>query len=105
MFRSTLWMPSTRSPEKYRGAFPGTWSPGSAKQFGLRKVSTGGRLLLMASLFACQFKATVCTLVPVLSCEHTTWGRWLPLASRALDMPIAIGCPDCSVMIDDSDQP
>ena len=52
-----------------------------------------------------QSKATECMLVPVLSWEHTTWGRWVPFARRALDMPRAIGCPDCSVMIVASDQP
>src|ERR1700756_5014915 len=89
-------MPSVRSPEKYRGAFPGTWSPGSPKQLELRK----------ASGFAfCQVNAAECTLVPVLNWEHTTWGRWVPFARRASDMPRANGCPDCSVMIVPSDQP
>src|ERR1700740_3383719 len=89
-------MPSVRSPEKYRGAFPGTWSPGSPKQLELRK----------ASGFAfCQVKAAECTLVPVLSWEHSTWGRCVPLARRAWDSRRAKGCPDCSVMIVASDQP
>src|ERR1700758_1099752 len=89
-------MPSVRSPEKYRGAFPGTWSPGSAKQLELRKA---------AGFAFCQVKAAECTLVPVLNWEHTTWGRWVAFARRALDMPRANGCPDCSVMIVASDQP
>src|SRR5580700_5079585 len=98
-------MPSTRKPEKYRGALPGIWSPGSAKQLALKNVATGLLPLLIAAAFVCQFKATSCMLVPLLSCEQTVLGRWLPLARRAFARPMFMGCPDCSVIRVAIDQP
>ena len=57
--------------------------------------------MFIAAGFVCQFKATSCMLVPLLSWEQTTSGRWLPLARSGLFRPTAMGCPASEFILED----